>query len=424
MSSAIFTMTTDTSAGSNFNLGPGNIYNATMYIDGISQTPQVSFTVGSGNPATSATSSSILLEIGNHEYAFKFNNDQFGSSLTVVKPNSSTGSFMGLQMPLTVNVPSSPTSEMMVYGLTCSTCFDNLVHPLTINTAATFTLTPMTGSRFNSTLVNQQINTTMYINSAIGTSIIFTIQSTNLANANTFLATGTNNYAFKFDNNQFGSSDPIVLPSSGGIFDPLTLTVNVPSTSSTKLGYNTGNTCSTCYDNIGAPLIVNGGCIHENSLIITSNGPKKIKDINAKEDKVLTPDNSFIKVLNVVPCWIQPPGFPIHDCIVFEINALGDNEPSEKLIIDPGHYMCTIAEYKKNGLDALKKAGEFMDPDNKLIYESTWADMNVNTGQNEYCRYDIVLEEPHKVYMANNIVIKSRKSVYEAGYLHKYGKYN
>lgn len=95
--------------------------------------------------------------------------------------------------------------------------------------------------------------------------------------------------------------------------------------------------------------------------------------------------------------------------IVFEINALGNNELSEKLIIDHGHYMSTITEYKKNGLNALKRTGEFVDPNNKLLYVSSWIDSDIN--QDGYIRYDIVLEQPHKTYIANNIVIASRKSL-------------
>ena len=54
-------------------------------------------------------------------------------------------------------------------------------------------------------------------------------------------------------------------------------------------------------------------CIHEDSLITTINGPKKIKNIT--ENKILTPDNLFVNVLGLVKCWIKPINEQVHDCI-------------------------------------------------------------------------------------------------------------
>ena len=148
----------------------------------------------------------------------------------------------------------------------------------------------------------------------------------------------------------------------------------------------------------------------------------KIKDLKINE-KILTGDNKYAKVLDVVQCWLRIPDNPYHNCIIFEPGSLGENQPSEKLIIDPGHPICLLEEYKKNGIDALKKAGEFINENNKRIYVSDWADPSLGDDIDIRKRYDIVLEPPYKTYIANNIVILSRESSMYAGYNHQYDKY-
>ena len=112
-----------------------------------------------------------------------------------------------------------------------------------------------------------------------------------------------------------------------------------------------------------------------------------------------------------------------HTCIIFEPNALGDNQPSERLIIDPGHPMCTLEEYKNNNIDALRKALDFVDDNNNLIHITNWSDPTIEYEDIYHKRYDVVLEHPYTTFIANNMVIKSRKSIYEAGYNHWTDKY-
>jgi len=147
-------------------------------------------------------------------------------------------------------------------------------------------------------------------------------------------------------------------------------------------------------------------CLHGSSLINTKDGLKRI-DIIKSNDEVLTIDNQYAKVLNVAHCWLTFSGVN-HDAIIFEQGSLGDNEPSQRLIIDPGHPMCTKQEYLEKGEQALRPAGTYWEElkgDGKILTKK-WTDTFV---QNEPSRrYDLVLEEPFNTYIANGIVVRSK----------------
>lgn len=149
-------------------------------------------------------------------------------------------------------------------------------------------------------------------------------------------------------------------------------------------------------------------CLHGNSLTITPNGHQKIKLLSDK-DFILTPEDTFVKIKRINQCWLRVSITDSSYCeaVIFEPNSLGFNEPSEKLIIDKGHLMCLKSDYLKNGLMALKYAGEYLN--NNTIYLVKWNDEQVNEANDDIVmRYDLSLENSYPVYMSNNIVIKAK----------------
>lgn len=106
-----------------------------------------------------------------------------------------------------------------------------------------------------------------------------------------------------------------------------------------------------------------------------------------------------------------------HDAIIFEPNSLGENEPSERLIIDPGHPICIKKEYEEKGYSALRPAGTFWEElKGEKVYTKKWDDVFVQSEKS--VRYDLVLEEPFNTYVANDIIVRS------AGYKdHRYKQF-
>ena len=138
-------------------------------------------------------------------------------------------------------------------------------------------------------------------------------------------------------------------------------------------------------------------------------GNKYIKNIDV-DDRVLTSNGEYAAVTDVAQCWIQDPG-PSHDCVIFEPFSLTSSLPSVRLIIDPGHPI------KINKDDEFKPAGEFVNDD--LIFVRKWTDELVQNPAPSV-RWDLVLEHGYDDYIANGVIIKSRKSVDDPGYLHRY----
>jgi hypothetical protein len=235
--------------------------------------------------------------------------------------------------------------------------------------------------------------------------------------------TSYSNIVFYFSNN-YNSSNVTNINQSSDVTDvgSITSTNTTLTPSTVNLGYTKLGTATDSNSYVSSQFSFTAACLHGNSLVTTENGPIKIKDLKINE-KILTGDNEYAKVLDVVQCWLKIPDHPYHNCIIFEPNSLGDKQPSEKLIIDPGHPICLLEEYKKNGIDALKRAGEFVNENNEQIYVSDWSDPSLGDDIDIRRRYDIVLESPYKTYIANNIVIMARESSTNAGYLHLYDNY-
>ena len=150
-------------------------------------------------------------------------------------------------------------------------------------------------------------------------------------------------------------------------------------------------------------------CLHGNSVIMTPNGNKFIKDAETG-DKVITANGEYAKILNVCHCWIEFPG-PSHDAVIFEPHSLGDGLPSTRLIIDPGHPI------KINKHDEFRPAGEFVNDDR--IYVRKWTD-EIIQNPTPSIRWDLVLEDGFDNYIANGVIVKSRTSPVDPGYTHRF----
>lgn len=126
------------------------------------------------------------------------------------------------------------------------------------------------------------------------------------------------------------------------------------------------------------------------------------------DDEVLSGDNldEYAKVKGVAHCWLSFMGVD-HDAIIFEAGSLGENEPTQQLIIDPGHPMCTKQEYLEKGIEALRPAGSFWEEfKGDKVYTKKWTDVLVQDEPSR--RYDLILEEPFNTYVANGMVVRAK----------------
>jgi len=160
--------------------------------------------------------------------------------------------------------------------------------------------------------------------------------------------------------------------------------------------------------NLGSQLEFTFACLHGSSLIETIDGPKRLDKIKSS-DKVLSGPNldQYANVKTLAHCWLSHMGND-HDAIIFEKGSLGPNQPSQRLIIDPGHPMCTKEDYLENGYEALRPAGSYWEErlESGQIQTEKWTDDSVQKESSR--RYDIVLEEPFNTYVANGMVVRAK----------------
>ena len=52
---------------------------------------------------------------------------------------------------------------------------------------------------------------------------------------------------------------------------------------------------------------------------------------------------------------------PNHNAVISEPVSLGNNEPNQRLIIDPGYPMISKDEYLKNRFESLHSAGSYLE---------------------------------------------------------------
>ena len=203
-------------------------------------------------------------------------------------------------------------------------------------------------------------------------------------------------------NNMYTDPDPI----SGRTVGSVTFNFTTPTQSYTHdLIYN-----GTRYTTNTKAITI--ACLHANSVIITTDGSKYIKDIQS-DDRVLTSNGEYAGVIAVAQCWIQEPG-PSHDAVIFEPFSLTSSLPTTPLIIDPGHPI------KINKEDDFQPAGEFVN--NCTIIVRKWTDELVQN-PTPSLRWDLVLEDGYTDYIANGVIVKSRESAIDPGYLHRYKKW-
>ena len=215
------------------------------------------------------------------------------------------------------------------------------------------------------------------------------------------------------------SSGPFVLAPGG----PYVISVTVPPTAFLDPDLPTAASFSLTFDDVPSTTIppqpfgfdINDNffgtvstlisCLHGSSLIKTNQGLRRIDEIKS-DDLVLTGDDQLAKVILVAHCWLSHIGKD-HDAIIFEPNSLNKDEPSERLIIDPGHPMCTKEEYLENGYEALRPAGSYWEElKSDKIYSKKWTDVLVQEQPSR--RYDLILEEPFNTYIANGMIVASK----------------
>lgn len=198
-------------------------------------------------------------------------------------------------------------------------------------------------------------------------------------------------------------------PTSGQIPANFTATTDIGAiTTTTGILTSNGSAVTTTTD-----AVITAGCLHGSSLVQMKDGLKRLDQIK-EGDQVLTGHNldEYTEVKAVVQCWLTFMGVD-HDAIVFEPGSLfsngnnEQNEPSHKLMIDPGHPICTQKEYLEYGYDALRPAATYWEElKEDKIYTKKWTDIFV---QNEpSLRYDLALEEPYNTYVANGMVIRAK----------------
>lgn len=170
-------------------------------------------------------------------------------------------------------------------------------------------------------------------------------------------------------------------------------------------------------------------CVHGSSLITMADGERMSISNVKKGATILGADGKVTPVTDVLPCWLKVPMNPAyHSCIVFEPNSLGIGVPDRRFAIDPGHPMCTPAEFRKGGLSALKEAKHYFQrgerrrrSSKKRIQVTDWEKVqDLLPGAQR--RYDLLM--PHDscgAYLANGVVVKARVSVKEPGYDHRGG---
>ena len=246
-----------------------------------------------------------------------------------------------------------------------------------------------------STFENPSFPSTFRLNNVIVANPIFQTTSTTTAVATVkiAIAPGPNTFRIDFSSSNVG---PIMQPNPG----TFTLSFNdVPPTTTGQInltiaaGIISGSTTATI------------ACIHGSSLIVTLNGLKRIDQLTV-DDQVLSGCNlnEFVKIKSVAQCWIQHPG-PNHDAVIFEPHSLDENNPYQRLIIDPGHPMCSRKEFLESGIAALRPAGSYLQKGNERIYVMKWTNPIIQ--EDPSVRYDLILEDPYCTYIANGVVVRS-----------------
>lgn len=167
-------------------------------------------------------------------------------------------------------------------------------------------------------------------------------------------------------------------------------------------------------------------CLHGASLVHMADPKQEYKRIDeiVEGDVVRTAELGVMAIVDkVCKCWVSPTnGSVVHDALVLEANCLGEGQPSQRLILDPGHPICTREKYGQLGQNGLRPAASWATaPLASAIIK--WKDERVQRHETEgsTLRYDLVLHGSSRTYMANGLIIQSRDSYLNAGYAHHHG---
>lgn len=168
-----------------------------------------------------------------------------------------------------------------------------------------------------------------------------------------------------------------------------------------------GDMSTTFEDNLisNITLFTPSACIHGSATIVLANNTQKQISSLTTSDVIRCPDNKQAIIKQIIPCWNHLPNQPSQQMVVFEPNSICYNTPDSWFAIDPGHPMCTVDQYLKYGINALRPAMMFIN--RRTIYRDTID--NIHRILEPNIRYDLVLEDSN-VYVANNVVVKARKS--------------
>lgn len=162
-------------------------------------------------------------------------------------------------------------------------------------------------------------------------------------------------------------------------------------------------------------------CLHSSSLVKMLNGDSKpIMDLKFG-DRIVDGNDSPATVQEVIQCWLTPTWWKASQpCLLLPKGSLGNDLPSEILAIDPGHPICLQENFRKEGMNALKPANDYVEYRSSFIVP--WDKVsNVIPGDNH--RYDLVLVEAEcKTFIANGVVVQSRTTRETIGYDY-YGKF-
>lgn len=161
-------------------------------------------------------------------------------------------------------------------------------------------------------------------------------------------------------------------------------------------------------------------CLHGGSLISTRKGLKRLDQIKPGDFVMTGHHDEYARVLSLVSCWITHPG-PPHDAVVIESNALGPRRPTHRLIIDPGHKISTTSVSGKSKRKIQWIPAGSLVGTRPGISIGKWTDPIIQKDPSP--RYDLVLEAPYESYVANGVMVASRKSPSNAGYHHSYNQW-
>jgi hypothetical protein len=279
------------------------------------------------------------------------------------------------------------------------------VFKVTLNSGLTITQNNVTGVFTYNIITPQQTSNTFSFGNAANVNTF----TSPLINFSPPLNNGIANQV-KFDitpNINFYSP----LMTTSGPVGTLTITFNTGRVVNQVINFTLGalgsGTTSTGF------FFITNVCLHGASLVTTKNGLKRIDEIQ-EGDEVLSGKNldEYTPVKCIGVCWLtlkfeDPENGQDHDAIIFEPGSLGENEPNQRLIIDPGHPICTQKEYLEKGYEALKPAGALWEElKGDKVYTKKWTDTLVQ--EDKAMRYDLYLDEPYNTYVANGVVVRAR----------------